>query len=180
MATRRVTPRPWVGYPDKLADADRVHRRARCPAARTWRTSGTTSRPSVYAIDAERENARRQKQIEKLQREGKEIPPELQETVPTTTDPAFVPTAPSTTPVTPPSNDVDTRPGTEDGTVEEQQQATPGGATDATGTPGGGGDGTTGQQTPTPATPPPATPDAGAPATGGAAPEAGGAAAPPG
>jgi penicillin-binding protein 1A len=176
--TPRYTTAVWVGYPDKLKPMQTEYNGGEVSGgtypADIWHDIMT----QIYSIDAQRENARRLRQIEKLQREGKDIPPELQETVPTTTDPSTVPVAPSTSSTTPPSDDVNTGPGTQDGTVEEQQrqQATQGGA----GAGGGGGGGATGQQgTPTPATPP-ATPDTGAGATGGAAPQAGGAAAPPG
>jgi len=179
--TPRYTTAVWVGYPDKLKPMETEYNGAQVSGgtypADIWHDIMT----QIYAIDAQRENARRQKQIEKLQREGKEIPPELQDTVPTTTDPSSVPVAPSTTSTTPPSDNVDTGPGTQDGTVEEQQQATQGAGGTGGGTGGGGGGGgTTGTPTPTPATPPTPTPDAGAGATGGATPEAGGAAAPPG
>jgi penicillin-binding protein 1A len=172
--TPRYTTAVWVGYPDRLKPMETEYQGGPVEGgtfpADIWHDVMT----QIYAIDAQRENARRAREIEKLQREGKDIPPELQDTVPTTTDPSSVPVVPSTTSTTPPSDNVDTGPGTQDGTAgeQQQQQATQGGATGD-----GGGGGTAGQQqqTPTPA----ATPDSGATGgTGGAA--AGGAAAPPG
>jgi penicillin-binding protein 1A len=181
--TPRYTTAVWVGYPDRLKSMSTEYQGGPVEGgtypADIWHDIMT----QIYAIDAQRENARREREIEKLQKEGKDIPPELQQTVPTTTDPAQTPVAPSTSSTTPPSDNVDTGPGTQDGTAEEQQQATQGGGTTgagAGGTDGTGGGGTAGQ-TPTP-TPTPATPQTpagtGGGATGGAA--AGGAAAPPG
>ena len=93
--TPRYTTAVWVGYPDRLKPMQTEYNGGPVAGgtypADIWHDIMT----QVYAIDTQRENARRQREIEKLQREGKDIPPELQQTVPTTTTPS-VPVTPST------------------------------------------------------------------------------------
>ncbi len=104
--TPRYTTAVWVGYPDRLKPMQTEYNGGQVSGgtypADIWHDVMT----QIYALDAQRENARREREIAKLQREGKDIPPELQQTVPTTTAPTTVtPTTPSpaTTTTTPAS-----------------------------------------------------------------------------
>jgi len=179
--TPRYTTAVWVGYPDRLKPMETEY--AGEPVAGgtyptdIWRDVMS----AIYRIEAERENARREREIAKLKREGKEIPPELLETVPTTPQTSQpVAPAPDSGGATVPSEDG----GAEAGGADGGGRGGRGGRGGNGGGGGGGGDapnagggGGGGGDTPAPPAeaPAPATdPNAGgAPAGGAAAPPAG-------
>ncbi|MBX5443287.1 MAG: transglycosylase domain-containing protein, partial [Solirubrobacteraceae bacterium] len=90
--TPRYTTAVWVGYPDRLKPMETEYA-GEPVAGGTYPTDiWHDVMRSIYAIEAEREQARREREIARLKRQGKEIPPELLETVPTTPEPAATPT----------------------------------------------------------------------------------------
>jgi penicillin-binding protein 1A len=141
--TKRYTTAVWVGYPDRLTPMKTNYNGEPVMGgtypADIWHDVMT----AIEDINTSRAEAKRQAQIAKLTAEGKDIPPELQSTTPTTpatTTPPATSVAPTTTPTTP-------------GDQTSTTSTTPktGGAT-GTGTGAGtGGDGT-GTETPAPAT----------------------------
>jgi penicillin-binding protein 1A len=149
--THEYTTAVWVGYPDRLTSMKTLYNGQPVMGgtypADIWHDVMT----SIETIQTARENARRLRLIAKLQAEGKDIPPSLAPTTPST----GTPVAPST------------------GTTTPQSTTTP-----QTTTPSEGG--TDGGQTPpatpdqnappTPATPPPDNGTGGAGAGGAAAP----------
>ncbi|UGS36290.1 transglycosylase domain-containing protein [Capillimicrobium parvum] len=191
--TKRYTTAVWVGYPDRLTPMKTLYRGQPVMGgtfpADIWHDVMT----SIENIDKTREEARRQRLIAKLTREGKKIPPSLTQTEPQTTTPvAPVAPAPSTaspdTGVPPTGATGETGGATGGGTTGDGTTGAPDGGTTGGGT-GGGGGGTQTPAAPTPATPPPETPAPAAPApapapssgsTGGAGAGAGGAVAPTG
>ncbi len=142
--TKRYTTAVWVGYPDKLVPMKTLYHGEPVMGgtypAEIWHDVMT----SIETINAERENARRERLIAKLKAEGKEIPPELQTTVPTVpTTPAPAapaPAAPSTTPSAPEA----TAPSDAPADGQDAAPAPEAGGDGTAGAGAGGGGGTTG------------------------------------
>jgi penicillin-binding protein 1A len=111
--TKRYTMAVWVGYPDRLVPMETDYNGQPVMGgtypADIWHDVMT----SIEDITATRAEAARQRKIAKLQAEGKDIPPELQSTVPTVPPPPV--TDPTPTPTTPPSEPTQTPSGTTGG-----------------------------------------------------------------
>ncbi|MFN8203457.1 MAG: transglycosylase domain-containing protein [Solirubrobacteraceae bacterium] len=169
--TRRYTTAVWVGYPDRLTPMKTLYRGQPVMGgtypADIWHDVMT----SIETINKTREEARRQRLIAKLTREGKKIPPSLTQTEPQTTVPA-PPSAPAPETASPengvPATGGAGATGGASGEADGQGGATGGGG-------GGGGTPAPTPTTPTPAAPtpsptpatPPATPATPPPASGG-------------